>query len=85
MRMRRAQHDRVGQPGKGDIVEIIAAPGQETRIFPTLGPVADHRAQHRHRNSLPNIELLSIPHIQAGPIRKIWLRLLLSCVQIGIR
>ena len=70
MRVRRAQHDRMRQPVKGEIVEIAAAPGQETRILAPLGRVADHRAQHRHRDPFPNIEQLSIPHIQPARSEK---------------
>ena len=41
MRVRRAQHDGMGQAVEGEIVEIGAAPGQKAQILTPLGPVAD--------------------------------------------
>ncbi len=48
MRMRRAQHDRVGQAVKSEIVEIGAMPGQKAQILAALGPVADAGAHLAH-------------------------------------
>ncbi len=41
MGMRRAQHDGVRHPRKGQIVEIAALAGQKTQILAPFGRVAD--------------------------------------------
>ena len=46
MRMRRAQDDGVRQPLETQVVEIGAAAGNEARILPPPGRIADRRSRH---------------------------------------
>ena len=46
MGMRRAQDDGMGQPFETEVVEIAAAAGDEARILPPPGRIADRRSRH---------------------------------------
>ena len=46
MRMRRAQHDRMGLPRPDDVVEIAAAPGQEAAVLDPADRLADAELLH---------------------------------------
>ena len=43
MRVGRAEHDRIRQTFKGEIVEIAAPAGNETQILPAFRLVTDNR------------------------------------------
>ncbi len=66
MRVRRAQHHRMRQAGKGEIVEIGPAAGKEAHILPSFGFVADAGANRRH----PILLLPVRPRAGPAPRRK---------------
>ncbi len=71
MRMRRAQHRRIGLARADDVVEVAAMPGQEAPILDPADRLADAELLH---GELPRDPILNIgsalPAVHAAPIRE---------------